>query len=90
MLTLTRRKRRTMTKKNADKLKHLAAAYAQAWVDKSWASGGDPESIPEIDHRLERARRRLFEFIDNITDQTNAPENCDEDISQDPRQPHCR
>lgn len=49
------------------RLKRLATAYANAFADWTWGGGGDPEDIPEVEERLKKARRKLFDAIDSLT-----------------------
>ena len=49
------------------RLKRLATAYANAFANWTWRRGGDPEGVPEIEERLKKARRKLFDAIDSLT-----------------------
>lgn len=58
-----------MTPKDARKLKRLIQAYADRQEEDSWKGGGDPESIPEIEEDLKTAKKTLFDFIKELTEQ---------------------
>ena len=56
-----------MSEADAKKLRRLIRIYVQ-WCDAdSWKGGGDPDSIPEIERGLRKAKKNLFGFIRSLT-----------------------
>ncbi len=54
--------------KEAAKLKRLIRRFANAQEDKSWAGGGDPDNIPDINAEFKEARKALNDYIRSLTD----------------------
>lgn len=49
------------------RLKRLAKAYADAWVEVVYIGGSDPADHDEIRERYKKARQRLHAEIDRLT-----------------------
>ena len=48
------------------KLSLLVREFEKAAIDKSWAGGGDPADIPNIEAGYKLCRKKLWDFLEQL------------------------
>jgi hypothetical protein len=56
------------------KLKRLINNYVNASIAKSWMGGGDPEDWPAIERRYKDAKKKLYDFVKQLTYVDHTPQ----------------